>query len=124
MKNSVRAGCCHISGEASRQQATKKFSSVTDIVYAVGHDRPFFIIGVKMRVCYDCIAWEYWLGRGLYGDHPIEAFGQRLDVAEIGPLREEQIETESDRLTAMKKKLTDEIAATEKRLHELKSELK
>lgn len=96
--------------------------AIGDRVYVEGHDLAHYIIGVLMRPCYNLIAWEYWTGRALYGDHPISSFGSCCDVSTFGPFREEQVQTEADYLEQRKRALDAEIEATEKRLAELKSQ--
>jgi len=100
---------------------THKFN-IGDRVYIECDNRAWVVIGVQMRPSYNLICWEYWLGRGLYGDYPIGAFGNRCDVETKGPFREEQLETESGRLLRKKQELSELIQETEKRLKELKQE--
>jgi len=79
--------------------------------------KPYYITGMNMRICYDLIAWEYWVTYALYGDHPFESFGGKTDSTTIGPIREEQIKTKDEwslehekYLLDRKKELEDEIA--------------
>lgn len=96
--------------------------NISDRVYVAGDSRAWIVIGVQMRPSYDLICWQYWLGRGLYGDYPIGAFGNRCDVETRGPVREEELETESSRLSRLKQELEQRIQEAQKRLDELRAE--
>ena len=95
---------------------------IGDRVFLEQDNRAWVVIGVQMRPAYDLVCWQYWLGRAVYGDYPIGCFGNRCDVETKGPAREEQLQTEENRLLWMKQELDRQIQETEKRLEELKKE--
>lgn len=75
--------------------------------------KQYFVTGIKMRIGYDVLAWEYWLSATVYGDYPPSAFGARCDVTTLGPLREEQIQTVSEWSIEREKYLIDRKAELE-----------
>lgn len=97
--------------------------NIGDVVYMQNSHRPWYVIGVAMRLSYDLIAWEYRIGRAVYGDHPMSAFGNKCDV-QTDNVREDQLTPEADWLEEQRAILQAEIEQAEKRLAELKEKQK
>lgn len=98
--------------------------NIGDVVYIDKSKRPWFVIGVAMRPCYNMIAWEYRIGHAVYGDHPMSAFGCSCDVTTFDNLREDQLIPELEWIEKQKAILQSEIEQAEKRLAELKEKQK
>lgn len=86
-------------------------------------EKKYFITGVKLKIGYDLILYEYWITKATYGDHPFNAFGGRCDFDTVGPLRSEQLFDPKEWASKQLETKKAEIERLEKELFDLKEEL-